>query len=68
MSRVYARDAAQKVAQEGVRWVAGALRADSADVSSLLATIPHDAVRLAQAGLIDDMDRVADILYDRTSA
>ncbi len=68
MSRVYARDAAQKVAQEGVRWVGGALTAESADVSSLLASIPHDAVRMAQAGLIDDMNLVADVLYHRTSA
>ncbi len=65
MSRVFAREAAQKVGQEGVRWVAGAVDAGSADVASLLATIPHDAIRAAQTGLLADMDRVADFLYGR---
>jgi alkylation response protein AidB-like acyl-CoA dehydrogenase len=67
MSRVFAREAAQKVGQEGVRWVAGSVTAESADVGPLLATIPHDAIRVAQAGLVDDMDRVADVLYGRPS-
>ena len=65
MSRVFARDAAQKISQEGVRWVAGAVAAGSADVTPLLANIPHDAIRTAQAGLLADMDRVADELYGR---
>lgn len=65
MSRVFAREAAQKVDQEGVRWVAGSVTADSADVGPLLAAIPHDAVRACQAGLVADMDRVADVLYGR---
>jgi len=66
MSRVFAREAAQRIGQEGVRWVAGAVDAGSADVAPLLATIPHDAIRAAQAGLLTDMDRVADVLYGRT--
>ncbi|MEZ5220486.1 MAG: acyl-CoA dehydrogenase family protein [Ilumatobacteraceae bacterium] len=65
MSRVFAREAAQKVGQEGVRWVAGSVAADSADVAALLAAIPHDAIRAAQSGLLADMDRVADVLYGR---
>jgi alkylation response protein AidB-like acyl-CoA dehydrogenase len=65
MSRVFAREAAQKVGQEGVRWVAGSVGTESADVAPLLATIPHDAIRAAQAGLVADMDRVADVLYGR---
>ena len=67
MSRVFAREAAQKAGQEGVRWVAGAVTAGSADVAPLLATIPHEAIRTAQAGLVADMDLVADVLYGRTS-
>ena len=59
--------AAQKTAQEGVRWVAGSVTADSADVGALLATIPHDAIRMAQTGLLADMNVVADALYDRSS-
>jgi alkylation response protein AidB-like acyl-CoA dehydrogenase len=65
MSRIFAREAAQKVGQEGVRWVAGAVDAGSPQVAPLLATIPHDAIRAAQAGLLTDMDRVADMLYGR---
>jgi alkylation response protein AidB-like acyl-CoA dehydrogenase len=65
MSRVFGREAAQKVGQEGVRWVAGSVTAGSADVAPLLATIPHDAIRNSQAGLLADMDAVADVLYHR---
>ncbi len=67
MGRVFAREAAQKAAQEGVRWVAGSITADSADVGTLLATIPHDAIRMAQTGLLADMNLVADALYGRNS-
>ncbi len=65
MSRVFARETAQKLGQEGVRWVAGSIDTGSADVAPLLASIPHDAIRDAQAGLLSDMDRVADVLYGR---
>ena len=64
MSRVFAREAAQKVA-EGERWVAGSVDASHADIGPLLATIPHEGIRAAQAGLLADMDRVADVLYNR---
>ena len=67
MSRVFAREAAQKLGQEGVRWVAGSVDAASPDIAALLAGIPHDAIRAAQAGLLADMDRVADVLYDRAA-
>ena len=66
MSRVFAREAAQKTGEEGVRWVAGSVTAGSDDVGPLLDAIPHDAIRAAQAGLLADMDRVADVLYDRS--
>jgi alkylation response protein AidB-like acyl-CoA dehydrogenase len=65
MSRVHAREAALKLGVDGTRWVAGALDAGSNTVVPLLATIPHDAIRLAQGGLLADMDRVADVLYER---
>jgi alkylation response protein AidB-like acyl-CoA dehydrogenase len=65
MSRVYAREAAQRVAEEGARWVCGT--ADSATSAALAAALPFDAVRTAQAGLIADMDAVADVIYDRVA-
>jgi alkylation response protein AidB-like acyl-CoA dehydrogenase len=60
MSRVFARDAAQTVACEGLRWVIGA---DGA--AEIKAGLGLDAVAAAQAGLIADMNRVADALYGR---
>jgi alkylation response protein AidB-like acyl-CoA dehydrogenase len=60
VSRVFAREAALKVAEEGLRWVAGA--GSGAD---LAASLPLERVRGAQAGLLADMDRVADALYRR---
>ena len=63
VSRVCARDAALKVAEEGVRWVAGG--ADPAIAGQLVGSLPLDQVRAAQAGLLHDMDAVADVLYGR---
>jgi hypothetical protein len=65
ISRVYAREAALKVAEEGVRWVSGA--ADPGSAVPLADALPLDRVRAAQAGLLADMDAVADALYDRTT-
>ena len=61
-SRVFAREAALKVAEEGVRWVAGAQTRDA----DLAAGLPMERVRAAQAGLLADMDLIADALYGRT--
>jgi len=60
VSRVFAREAAHKVAEEGLRWVAGA--SSGAD---LAAALPLDRVRAAQSGLLADMNQVADALYRR---
>ncbi|HEU5158429.1 MAG TPA: acyl-CoA dehydrogenase family protein [Streptosporangiaceae bacterium] len=62
ISRVYARDAAMKVAEEGLRWVCGALPSGAAELAD---SLPLAAVRAAQAGLVADMDLVADALYGR---
>ncbi|MGO9929925.1 MAG: acyl-CoA dehydrogenase family protein [Mycobacterium sp.] len=60
VSRVFAREAALKVAEEGLRWVSGA--GTGAD---LAANLPLDRVRAAQSGLLADMNLVADALYGR---
>jgi alkylation response protein AidB-like acyl-CoA dehydrogenase len=60
VSRVFARDAAHKVAEEGLRWVAGA-----GTSTDLAAALPLDRVRAAQTGLLADMNLVADALYGR---
>ena len=63
ISRVFARQAALKVAEEGVRWVCGA--AEPGVSAAFIAALPLDAVHAAQAGLVADMDAVADVIYDR---
>jgi alkylation response protein AidB-like acyl-CoA dehydrogenase len=65
ISRVFAREAAKKIADESERWVVGALPAGTPVDSA--AGMPLDAIRAAQAGLIADMDLVADAIYARSS-
>jgi alkylation response protein AidB-like acyl-CoA dehydrogenase len=67
ISRIFAREAAQKVAEDGLRWVAGALPAGDPSVAGLADSLRLDAVRAAQAGLLADMDHLADVLYNRAS-
>jgi alkylation response protein AidB-like acyl-CoA dehydrogenase len=58
MARIHARDAALKIAAEGLRWAIGAGQSDP-----LLAdTLGLPAIYQAQAGLIQDMDFVAEKL------
>ena len=64
MSRVFAREAAQKVALDGSRWVAGAAAPGSPSVAAVQG-VPVAAVLAAQAGLVADLDTVADVLYER---
>ena len=66
MSRVFARDAAQKVACDGLRWVTGAVGPRAAGDAPLPGGRWLDAAFAAQEGLICDMDRVADALYGRS--
>jgi alkylation response protein AidB-like acyl-CoA dehydrogenase len=68
IARIFAREAAQKVAEDGVRWVAGALPAGDPALASLPSALRLDAVRAAQAGLLADMDHLADVLYARTTS
>jgi alkylation response protein AidB-like acyl-CoA dehydrogenase len=63
VSRVAARTAALAVAESGIQLV---VSGDGAgDVTGLEAAIGMTAVHAAQAGLLADMDRVADALYGR---
>ncbi|HET8661988.1 MAG TPA: acyl-CoA dehydrogenase family protein [Micromonosporaceae bacterium] len=65
ISRIFAREAAQKVAGDGLRWVAGALPPGDPAVAALAGALHLDEVRAAQAGLVRDMDHLADVLYGR---
>ena len=63
LSRVFARDAARRIAFEGLAHVVGAGGGD--DAAALSSAIGLTSVLAAQAGGIADMDRVADALYGR---
>jgi alkylation response protein AidB-like acyl-CoA dehydrogenase len=66
ISRVYAREAAYKVAEDGLRLVRGAAE-PATDVTALEAKLPLEEVRAAQVGLLADMDAITDILYGRAT-
>ncbi|HZD01188.1 MAG TPA: acyl-CoA dehydrogenase family protein [Actinomycetes bacterium] len=67
MSRVNAREAALKMAADGLRWVGGAL-ATGEELAALQADLDLPATQRAQAGLLGDMDRVRDALYGASAA
>jgi alkylation response protein AidB-like acyl-CoA dehydrogenase len=64
VSRVWARNAAQDVAEQGLRWTVGA-DSSGRDVAAGASAIGLAAIHAAQAGLLADMNRVADALYGR---
>lgn len=68
MSRVFARDAALRVACDGLRWVTGAASAPAQGRVPVPDTLRLDAACAVQEGLIADMDRIADVLYGRVGA
>ena len=65
LSRIFGREAALKVGQDGLRWVIGAGGVDERERPAFESSLGLPAIHRAQAGLISDMDFVADILYDR---
>ncbi len=67
ISRVFAREAAARMAAEGTRWVLGAAEPGAVDAAALDAVVGAKAIEQAQAGLVVDMNTVADALYGRTS-
>jgi alkylation response protein AidB-like acyl-CoA dehydrogenase len=67
VARVFAREAALKVAAEGMRWVTGAGGVSDADMAAFEAAVGLPAILRAQSGLIADMDFIADVLYGRAA-
>ena len=67
ISRVFAREAALKVGEEGLRWVIGAGGVSDSEMASFEATLGLPSIHSAQSGLISDMDYVADVLYSRVA-
>ena len=67
IGRIFAREAALKVAQDGLRWVAGAGGVPDAEMPAFEAALDLQAIHRAQSGLIADMDYIADVLYNRVA-
>jgi alkylation response protein AidB-like acyl-CoA dehydrogenase len=64
-ARVYAREAALRVASEALRWVVGADGVAPGEIGAFEAALGTAAIHRAQAGLLADMDGLADALYRR---
>jgi alkylation response protein AidB-like acyl-CoA dehydrogenase len=65
VSRVFARQAALKVVNDGLGHVRGANGADDAQLDALAQAMRVSQIQRAQSGLIADMDAVADAIYGR---
>jgi alkylation response protein AidB-like acyl-CoA dehydrogenase len=63
ISRIFAREAAMKVGEEGLRWVAGSADPALGLDPTLPAALRLDQIRASQAGLVADMTTLADVLY-----
>jgi alkylation response protein AidB-like acyl-CoA dehydrogenase len=67
ISRVFAREAALKVAEDGLRWTVGAGEISAGELPAFETAIGLPAIHRAQTGLIADLDHVADVLYGRAA-
>ncbi|MGA8867410.1 MAG: acyl-CoA dehydrogenase family protein [Candidatus Sulfotelmatobacter sp.] len=67
ISRVFARDAALKVAEDGLRWIVAAGGVSDSEIAALETSLGLSAIHRAQSGLISDLDYVADVLYGRAA-
>jgi len=67
LARIFAREAALKVAEEGLQWVCGSGGVSDSDVAAFEAALGSPAIHRAQEGLIADMDYIADVLYSRVA-
>ncbi len=65
LSRVFAREAALKVATEGLQATEGCGAAADADLPAFESALRLREIHGAQAGLLADMDFIADVLYGR---
>lgn len=65
LARIFAREAALRVAEEGLRWISGAGGVSDAEMPAFEAALGLPAVHRAQAGLLSDMDYLSDVLYGR---
>jgi alkylation response protein AidB-like acyl-CoA dehydrogenase len=67
LSRIFAREAALKTAGDGLKWVAGSGGLNESEMGAFETSIGLPAIHRAQAGLISDLDYLADLLYSRAA-
>ena len=67
ISRIFAREAALKVAEDGFRWTCGFGGLADSEIAEFEAKLGMPAIHRAQLGLMADMDYVADVLFNRIS-
>jgi alkylation response protein AidB-like acyl-CoA dehydrogenase len=67
ISRVFAREAAMKVVEDGMRWIIGADEINDSELAEFEKKLNLPAIHRTQAGLVADMDFVADVLYGRAA-
>lgn len=65
ISRIFAREAAMKIAQEGSRWAYGADGVPEIESGEFDRKMNLAAIHKSQKGLLADMDFVADVIYER---
>ncbi|MBN1842081.1 MAG: acyl-CoA dehydrogenase family protein [Deltaproteobacteria bacterium] len=66
MSRVFANEVADLVARNAMKILMGPGLFDKQTVSEVMRKMNHERLAESYSGLIQDMDAVADILFDRT--
>jgi alkylation response protein AidB-like acyl-CoA dehydrogenase len=65
MSRIFANEASQLVAQNILKIVTGSGLFDAKTVSTFLEKVSYNQLLNSYQGVIEDMDKVADILFER---
>jgi alkylation response protein AidB-like acyl-CoA dehydrogenase len=67
LSRIFAREAALRVAEEAMHWICGSSAMSDVEVAAFEKSLQLSAVHRAQGGLMSDMDLIADVLYARAA-
>ncbi len=67
IARVFAREAALKVAEEGLRFIVGADGVNETELAQFETALNVPAIHRAQAGMLADMDFIGDVLYNRVA-
>ena len=65
LARIFAREAAIKVAQDGLRWIIGADNLTESEVKAFEQKMNFTGIYLAQAGMVDDMNYIKEVIYKK---